>query len=696
VTDDRYAEHIRRALEARPDIRPDEATKAAIGWEGEAWRPVGKDGLPDETEAQDEGLNQEPGRDQDARFSLLTDAPSEDEDRLGRGPYALFLARRLNHIWHKLNAAKPSSPMTHPKRNGARESDTFILHVDAPWGGGKTTFANFVARVLQPTDETITRHHFLYSSLGGEETRSLAKLLSAPAAADPAHPEAGAQLPWIIARYNAWRDQYVQPPWWQIFCAIQSAVDQALVREKAWGRRFDIWWTVQRYKLGNSKLRGQLTIWAMLAALLLLLAATGVLNALWSTTDGSADAIARLVGAIVAMLGFGGVGVATLFTLIGQSLDPDLDFTAESKQVGVVDPISRFRAMFERTLELAGSPVLLIVDDIDRCDPKMVVEVMRGFQTVVRSSRLFVMLLGDRAWIEAAHDLHHKDMGAIADPESSLGAQFVRKVIQLSFRLPLMSEAARQDYTRYILSSSDMPRQAEQEVTDILQALERELDTSALAATSVAQREIRIEEAANNAKQQLEKQGQPGNDELVDRIIAIKQVVAASEDSDREAKLSAALAELFAGLPNNPRQMKRIVMAFGIYENVGRIYYQYRQTATGDDGEIKSKRWRQLAIWVTLATEWPATWRELARWPGLLRGSGGDTVRRDELDRSLELLPDSERDRLKPILRRIRTDPSLKALISDIGSDSALDEDAIHEFNRIIWEPGFKLQPDAE
>ena len=127
---------------------------------------------------------------------------------------------------------------------------------------------------------------------------------------------------------------------------------------------------------------------------------------------------------------------------------------------------------------------------------------MRGFQTVVRSSRLFVLLLGDREWIEAAHDHYHKDMERVRDPESSLGAQFVRKVIQLSFRLPVMSDAVRDSYTHYLLSSVDTPS-GNPEMTRILQQLDEKLVTSDLSNISVAQRERRIEIAASQARTQL-------------------------------------------------------------------------------------------------------------------------------------------------------------------------------------------------
>ena len=54
-----------------------------------------------------------------------------------------------------------------------------------------------------------------------------------------------------------------------------------------------------------------------------------------------------------------------------------------------------------------------VLDDIDRCEPKYIVEVTRGLQTILRSPRVVYLLLGDRNWIEQAFEVCHNNMKGI-------------------------------------------------------------------------------------------------------------------------------------------------------------------------------------------------------------------------------------------------------------------------------------------
>lgn len=62
-------------------------------------------------------------------------------------------------------------------------------------------------------------------------------------------------------------------------------------------------------------------------------------------------------------------------------------------------------------------------------------------------------------------------------------------------------------------------------------------------------------------------------------------------------------------LPSNPRQIKRIINAVSLYQEIARI-----------EADIQPKgdpRWQQLAQWVVLMTEYPQTWFTLNLYPGL-------------------------------------------------------------------------------
>ena len=226
-------ESIRSALSRFPQIRPDEKTNTAL----EQRLPV----IPTRNAKSPAAVEeQQPDGDLtvdqfDARVPFTTDAPSV-ADTLGRGPLAFFLARRLHLIWCEINDCAPGPKAAREARDRQMKDldETFIVHVDSPWGGGKTTFANFVARTLNPVGETLDEDHFLWSVVGSTraaEGQPAARRLDEVFFINPGASEEKrdrwpkrAHKPWIITRYNAWREQNAQPPWWHIFLTLQRSV----------------------------------------------------------------------------------------------------------------------------------------------------------------------------------------------------------------------------------------------------------------------------------------------------------------------------------------------------------------------------------------------------------------------------------------------------------------------------------------
>lgn len=727
------------------EIVPSGPTAGVLGWTAPvlARSSTGIEGLQDGGTDNMELTNAEPvggghGNNEDARFPLVLDGPAGSEDDLDRGPFALFLAQRLHLIWCQVNGCAPG-PDGKRLLPSSADADAFIAHIDSPWGGGKTTFANFVARVLDPRDERLSERHFLRSSLAPTTSgpalasQSLTDVFVPDfARRDPAAWKE-ARRPWIVANYNAWRDQYVLPPWWHLFQKIEAQVSLELRNDAklafsppkgssrdlragfgALTRWLRIKWQTLIYKLWNGKVQGQALTWLFMLLFVVLLDSCGVVDyAVQAATKlpdknnpGVVDPkeLTAWISLVVAIIGLSGASLATLFTVTAQSLSPDLDFTAESKQIGVRDPISRFRRSFHRILELAGRPTLLIVDDLDRCEPGTVVEILRGFQTIVRSPRLFVLLLGDRAWIETAHDVQHKAFGSLTEGEGSLGALFVQKVIQLSFRLPTIKDDARDRFARAVLGDVEVDDTAVNLVREAIAEADRKLDIAVKASDSVAEREEKIEstkqELAQRLGRELGQAEQRTAASLINDLANVRLVAAAGADTRQQQSVARAVQRLIENLPNNPRQIKRIFMAFSTYEAVGRAYYGYSLTAQGEDGELRARRWRQLAMWVALATEWPETWRAIARCPELADAAYSvDEDREAAQAQLLEGLAEEARDAMTKTLTRLRSDPPLVALLSrqveanDEFARITLDSEAVYEFNRIIWEPSFKLKP---
>jgi hypothetical protein len=323
-----------------------------------------------------------------------------------------------------------------------------------------------------------------------------------------------------------------------------------------------------------------------------------------------------------------------------------------------------------------------------------------------------VIVLGDRSWIEKAHEIYHKDFTSIVvGTETALGARFVEKMFQLSFTLPAMKPETRNHFTRTVLGGiADVRSQpATQDKVDALGELHKKLKTEIDSGATVPRRE----ELVGQLKQAAIEKGV--SKEEAESLANLQLVATAGSDANYQGDMFNILSQLAATLPNNPRQIKRIVNAFAIYETVGRLYFNYQLTAgRTEEGILRACRWRQLAMWVTLATEWPDLWRTLARRPDLVDIALAKPPGKSMLQEKLlaEQSSDGERAQLNAVLHRLTYDYSLARLLCvnhDPGSsgpgssdseraafpETRLEAAAIYDFNRIMWEPGFPTQKPA-
>jgi hypothetical protein len=199
----------------------------------------------------------------------------------------------------------------------------------------------------------------------------------------------------------------------------------------------------------------------------------------------------------------------------------------------------------------------------------------------------------------------------------------------------------------------------------------------------------------------------------VEALAAVKFVAAAGSDRSYQQEVTNALLGLVASLPGNPRQIKRIFNAFAMYDGVGRILFRYRTTSDGSEEQnLQARRWWQLAKWVVLATEWPKSWRALAREPRLLDAAYmEDQAARDAAMTAIlgEVPDDDQKKAAEAMVRQLMQSSWLRRLLShpDVQqwnaarqqeddtaraiTDVGLEAEAIYEFNRILWEPGFQV-----
>ncbi len=667
---------------------------------------------------------EDPPRPEEANTEFVLDDAEADRDALGRSALAIGLGRRLHKIWRQTNdpAAAPAA--------AAQSRAAFVVHLDAPWGGGKTSFANFLARVLNPCPPGRPAAAFLGEHFPGADLGGI--FLDDPppdaAAADAlAKLPADARRPWITVTFNAWQAEHCAPPWWVFYQAIRTACFRAIRTEGdgAWmprppaaasagqtglARRWRAFAVGAEGKARWLYLALREYVWRffnpkILSVLLVGAVASVVLLGLYLTVENFE--LAKWLGILSG--GLAGLwGLAVFFT---ESVAPGTASVAERLNLGAGDPFARFRTHFARMMERVRRPVMVVVDDLDRCRPDFVVDLVRGIQTLLRSPRVVFVILGDREWIERAFETHHAAMKAVdVGPEQSFGARFVEKAIQLSFILPALGEDGRRTYVRRVLFGERSPARtageaaqpgAAKEATESDTADEAAADPAgeaaepsaadkadAAARVLTAVREIVNREAGGRAdpfdaapvvervlaelRKRLEGGGLPGGADdplanevrdhwsgLIDDPAPVEQMVGealairATTDETVEREVTHELQRLAAFFPANPRQIKRIVNAITIYHAVA-----LQRPGVTPDVAFRG----QLALWIIIMTEWPRTWRLLASFPDLV-----DVLTSARPDRAIRkqgiALPGSIAATVRA-LDEIRSDPDLLSLIA--------------------------------
>ncbi len=683
---------------------------------------------------------------------FTSDDAETERDDLGRGVLAIALARRLHRIWCQLNQAEPrersrqlalseADDASAAKRTVDRSpsKDTqdsffdrsrqhtraaFVLHLDAPWGGGKTTFANFLSRVLNPSGYSHGKASFLRRRYADKDLSTVfLEDYDAISENQKDWPE-DARRPWIIVNFNAWQAEHVSPPWWAFYQTIRKRCFTSVRREGTmafsrsdqrpphargemprWGQWFLLCLHEFVWRIFNPGVLALLSTAAVSALLLWICYGLGIVG-----VSGAEDKeklgffLGNSIGVILA--GLTGISLFwSISSVITNSLRPGSNSLAERLALGNGDPFERFRRHFYRTMERVKRPVLVVVDDLDRCKPEFVVDLVRGMQTLLRSPRVVFVVLGDRDWIERAFEAHHKSMNAVhVGKEQTFGARFVEKAIQMSFILPGMTGQAQQNYVRRLLlgtdgaiqapsggrSSSDghtpLPEaQASPETAAMIRdAFQRVVQTNPTVT------ELETADLRSRVRAEIQ-QGSPitfsagadlpaGTDFQLDEGVLDRQLkdeltIHTATATAAEVETRHRLESIAASLPANPRQIKRIINAVTIYSAVAR-----RERTWAPD----SPRWLQLARWIVLMTEWPHTWRVLSSHPIM-----ADLVHAGDPAATLKML---RQDPLQAAelnfsdaacleeINRLRADASLMTLISGTiegAEPSLLDKEAI-------------------
>lgn len=319
----------------------------------------------------------------------------------------------------------------------------------------------------------------------------------------------------------------------------------------------------------------------------------------WWLLKGAGPTMSRS-GDLMKLLGAVLSAAATLWlTLlsVGRFVSLDSRRSARTFLETRTDPMEDLAAHFDWVLRQARRPVLLLIDDLDRCTESFVVELLDAVQKLMRDGvgarrsgpkpSLVVVVAADGRWIRGSYDNAHATLaGAVSTPGATVGSLFLEKLFQLTVPVPRLSEELKAEY-----------------LTGLLADPERR-GTAGDAHGPRAGRELLEQVARAPADGLLEMlAGMAPIDRVRASEAAITRMVV---EPDARRHTQHALEPYAGMLDPTPRAMKRFVMAYSMLRAV--------RIAEGSVVGVGP-----LALWTIVQTRWPTLAEFLQADPAAVR-----------------------------------------------------------------------------
>jgi hypothetical protein len=433
---------------------------------------------------------------------------------------------------------------------------SFLVHVDGAWGAGKSSLLRFLRELMS----------------------------------EPTGSGAGKDL-WLCVDYDAWRQSRVGPPWLTLLQAVRSAVRS----DRRWWRRAPFFLR-ERGRLVSS--------WQWTALVLVTLLTVALILLVTVTADGGISVtqwgdVVKLIGGLVPVVAGGWL----LAGLTGRFLSLDSRRAARAFVDNRADPMEDLATHFQWVLRQARRPVLLLIDDLDRCPESFVVELLDAVQKLMREPHpirpgrpavaggrraavptLVVVVAADGRWIRQAYDNAFASLDkAVREPGATIGSLFLEKLFQLTLPVPQLPEQLKKDYFTRILSDN-RATPADRSAPALAERVAAAPHDQLLEVLAEASRAERLQVA----------------DLAIDRLVV---------EEDAQRNTTHALEPFGELLDPTPRAMKRFVMAYSVLRAV--------RTAEGSVVGLGP-----LALWTVVLTRWPLLAEHLQTDPTAVRFFG--------------------------------------------------------------------------
>lgn len=460
------------------------------------------------------------------------------------------------------------------------EKNSYAMHVHGPWGSGKSTLLNFITAKLD-SDK------------------------------------------WLVVDFNAWRHQHIDPPWWSLLDAIfqKAAEKKGKTNKRSISRKTFLKEYIWRLTMGE-KLKPVIII--------LLIACIGY--ALYQSSDSSLTELSFWKNTLEYISKIF-IAIAAIWVAL-QTVTKSFFFhsarAAESYLTTTTEPMVSLKEHFNRLVEevgdhnKSGKRILVVIDDLDRCNEQYVVDLLEGFQIIFREAGIIMVVAADRDWLNACFSHVYKNMEQqIQVPGKSLGCLFTEKIFQLNAAIPDIPEEIKANFWQQLLDGSGAEKNNEEYTAAYEQAKAKLKDLNTVSA-------VQQESAHSKNLSFIERQ-------------AMKQAsISRLSDKDMTSEQEHRLKLFTPFLDSNPRNMLRLVNTYHVNQTLSILL------------ELKIP-FKKLALWTILAMRWPQLANHLSLYPEDVQFIGKEKSNTpDRIDESIQILLNDEQV-ISVVTGRIKT-----------------------------------------
>jgi hypothetical protein len=507
--------------------------------------------------------------------------------------------------------------MTHPQTK-----PPLTISIQAPWGGGKTSLMRMIQKMLDPdalqeVKEETQGSRFVFTLK--EALKEIEEWILAGPKNKLAEIPKDKNRKLLTVWFNAWKYESTNQVWAGLADAVMQQVSARLSpvdREKFWLRlnlkRVDADKIRQRIhqRILNYFWRG-LRVWVFGYGIGLILSVS--ITLIGSFIQSSLASLAKIVG-------WGGIGSLFLSTAISSvrkyrdakekvekepamvSLNEYLDIPDYRKELGFIHYVE---ADLQRVLACIPNehrPIVIFIDDLDRCSPAKVAQVVEGVNLFLAGDfPQCIFLLGmDTEMVAAALQAAHKDMIACLPSDAGIpvGWRFMDKFVQLPFLIPPTEEVEVTRYTKSLFESNEALT-IDPKIEEIASESAKHIFTRSDAAdeTLKLQSKLNLDEAQRGHLQE----------QLEAHVVQRKLDEGIETFTDKNPEIQRVISVATSYFRGNPRELKRFINSFRFH-----YFIWWARRAQ----ELESPSLEQLLRWTVLSMKWP----EVVRW---LRRSGG-------------------------------------------------------------------------